>query len=97
MKFSDLFATCGNGCEGSSPTGISSGRTCCSKKRATHSRCAGLRSAWLSTVSPRACSAGTTSSLKTRYCSSISACASADTARTSAEVTVVRGEREASR
>ena len=27
MKFSDLFATCGNGCAGSSPTGTSSGRT----------------------------------------------------------------------
>ena len=27
MKLSDLLATCGNGCEGSNPTGISSGCT----------------------------------------------------------------------
>ena len=31
MKFSVLLATCGNGCAGSSPTGISSGRTSRSK------------------------------------------------------------------
>ena len=28
MKLSDLLATCGNGCDGSRPTGTSSGRTC---------------------------------------------------------------------
>jgi hypothetical protein len=31
MKLSDLLATCGKGCAGSSPTGISSGRTSRSK------------------------------------------------------------------
>ena len=68
MKLSDLFATCGNGCAGSSPTGTSSGRTCVSKKRSTQRRSASLRSAWLTIRMPLAASAGITSSLKTVYC-----------------------------
>ncbi|MNV53011.1 hypothetical protein D3C71_1451330 [compost metagenome] len=44
MKFSALFATCGNGCAGSSPSGISSGRTSARKYSRTQRRCAFERS-----------------------------------------------------
>ena len=81
MKLSDLLATCGNGCAGSSPTGSNSGCTWVSKNRATQARCSALRSAWLITMMPSRCSAGITSSLKTAYFSSIRPCASAATWR----------------
>ena len=48
MKLSDLLATCGNGCDGSRPTGTSSGRTCGLEERARPSAARrALRSAWL--------------------------------------------------
>jgi hypothetical protein len=75
MKFSVLLATCGKGWAGSSPTGISSGRTSRSKKRATQAFWAGVRSAWLMISMPWRRRAGITSVLKMRYCSSARACA----------------------
>jgi len=44
MKFKALLATCGKGCDGSSPTGISRGCTSRMKYSRTHLRCATLRS-----------------------------------------------------
>ena len=63
MKFSDLLATCGNGCAGSSPTGISSGRTSRRKYSRTQRRCAAVRSPWETMRMPRAANAGTSESL----------------------------------
>ena len=96
MKLSDLLATVGKGCEGSRPTGTSSGRTCCSKKRATQRRCASSRCAWLSTTMPSPWSAGMSCSLKTRYCSSTSSCAALATEARSCSVTPLSGRRAAS-
>ena len=83
MKLSDLLATCGNGCAGSSPTGSSSGCTWVSKNRATQARWAGLRWAWLTMKIPCACNAGITSWLKMAYFSTIRSWASAATWRNS--------------
>ena len=44
MKLSDLLATSGNGCAGSSATGTSSGLTSRKKYSRTHLRCASVRS-----------------------------------------------------
>ena len=67
MKLSDLLATCGNGCDGSRPTGTSSGRTWRLEEAVDPARArAALRSAWLRMRMPLAASAGITSSLKTR-------------------------------
>jgi hypothetical protein len=96
MKLSDLFATSGNGCDGSRLTGTSSGRTCSSKKPCTQRRCAASRSAWLMTTMPSRCSAGMTSSLKSAYCSSMIACAAAATDARSWFDTPVPGARAAS-
>ena len=63
MKLSDLLATCGNGCEGSSPTGISSGRTSRSKYSWTQRRWVGLRSPCEMTWMPWAAKAGISASL----------------------------------
>ncbi len=96
-KLSDLLATCGNGCDGSRPTGTRSGRTWVSKKRATQRRSCSSRSAWLRMRIPSAASAGITSSLKTAYCASISSCAAAAIDAMSAAVTPLLGLSEASR
>ena len=96
MKFSDLLATCGNGCAGSSPTGTSSGRTSRSKKRSTHSRCLAVRSAWLAMRMPCRASDGITCSLKMAYCSSISPWASEEMAIRSRIASPAPGMRAAS-
>ena len=63
MKFSDLLATCGNGCDGSSPTGISSGLTSRWKYAATQRCCAGVRSPCDTMRMPRLRNAGSNWSL----------------------------------
>ncbi|MNT61062.1 hypothetical protein D3C72_1986790 [compost metagenome] len=78
MKFSDLLATCGNGCAGSSPTGISSGRTSRSKYSLTHLRWAGLRSPCDTMWMPCVAKVGISSSLYSAYWRATSAWAASD-------------------
>ncbi|MCY1370277.1 hypothetical protein D9M69_573640 [compost metagenome] len=63
MKLSDLLATCGNGCAGSSPTGNNSGCTSRTKKSFTQRRWRGLRSPWATSLMPFFSSRGNSSSL----------------------------------
>ena len=67
MKFSVLLPICGKGCAGSSPIGVSSGRTSRSKKSATHARSASDRSSLRNSRIPRSASWGSTCWFSTRY------------------------------
>jgi hypothetical protein len=62
-KCRDLFATCGNGCDGSRLIGTSSGRTSRRKKLSTQSRCAASRWPCDTTAIRSASSAGVSTSL----------------------------------
>jgi len=67
MKLSDLLATCGNGWAGSSPTGISSGRTSRMKYSCTQVRCADERSPCETMRMPCRANSGTRESLYSEY------------------------------
>ena len=90
MKLSDLLATIGNGCDGSSPTGISSGCTSRAKYSRTHLRCAGLRSPCDRIWMPFSANAGIRPSLYSAYWRSTSAWALAASASKLATVLVPR-------
>ncbi len=71
-----LLTTCGNGCAGSSPIGVRSGRTSRSKYCATQARSAAVNSVRRTRRTPARSSAGSTSRLSSEYWASISARAS---------------------
>src|SRR5437762_4417312 len=75
-----LLNTRGNGCAGSRPIGVSTGRSSRKKNSRIHWRCAGFHSSRRGKTMPSRASAGSTMSLSSLYLAATSACASRLTA-----------------
>ena len=75
MKFSDLLRIRGNGCAGSSPSGDSTGSSSSWKNCRSQASCCGVHEERRRKRMCSSSSAGTRTSLNTRYCSSTRACA----------------------
>src|SRR3546814_8070018 len=73
MKFSDLLRMRGNGCAGSSPSGDSTGISSFWKYVCSQASCSGLHSLRRTKRICSCSSAGSNTSLNTRYCSAINA------------------------
>ena len=70
MKFRLLFWMRGKGRAGSSPRGLRTGSTSCSKYSSSHARVCGLQSAGPSSGTPSAARRGRIMSFRQRYCAS---------------------------